>query len=90
MAIAVSYMYLHKHRYMDMYKPEYSEELVYFRVPMEEWLLQNHLCKNTCDTPHINGTGVASRPQQNLRCTIPQCHNLERHKLKLIIYKHIY
>lgn len=43
---------------------------------MEDWLLQNHLCKDAGNAPDVDGTGIASRAQQHLRGTIPQRHNL--------------
>lgn len=57
-------------------RPEYSEELVNLRVSVEDWLFQNHFCKDAGNAPDINGTGIASRAQQHLRGTVPQGHNL--------------
>ena len=37
-----------------------------------------HLCKDAAHRPHVNGGGVVSRAQENLRCSVPQRHDLSR------------
>ena len=60
--------------------PKNSEELVYFRVAMEDWALVCHLGKYTSHAPHVNWTGIALRTEQNFGCTIPQCYHLSQQR----------
>lgn len=51
--------------------PEYPEELVDFRVTVEQGSLGEHLGKYAGHTPHVNWTGVAMRAEQDLWSSIP-------------------
>ena len=44
---------------------------------MEQRSPVDHLSKHAADAPNIHWCGVASWPQQDLRSSIPQCHNLK-------------
>ena len=46
-------------KFNQAHTPEDSEELVYLRVPVEEWALGDHLSVDTTNTPDIYWSGVA-------------------------------
>ena len=56
--------------------PEYSEQLIDFRVSMEERSFCNHLGEDAGNAPDIDRAGVALTTEQDLRSTVPQSHNL--------------
>ncbi len=37
---------------------------------------RDHLGKDASDGPEVDGAGVLARPEENLRCPIPQRHHL--------------
>lgn len=58
--------------------PEDPEELIDFRIPVEERLLGGHFCKDGPDAPYIYRGRVAGGAKQDLWGSVPQGDNLER------------
>ena len=58
--------------------PEDFLELVVVACPWEERSAGIHLTEDTADTPKVHGRGVLSRAHEDVRCAVPQRHDLDR------------
>lgn len=62
---------------MQSHQPEDLEDLVDLGVSREERMtLKEHLSKDAAYTPHVNGGGIMSRPEQDFGRSVPQSHHL--------------
>ena len=63
---------------LEVYSPEYLEQLINLRVPRKQWSLIHHLSKYTPHWPHINRGRVMTGSKQYFWCSVPEGHHLDR------------
>jgi len=70
---------------LNIIQPENSEQLVNFRVALEERLLVSHFSKNAGNGPDVNWTRISAGAKQNFRRPVPQSHHLNHFKVNSIL-----
>ena len=56
---------------------EDAHNLVQLGVALVDGVAGRQLCKDAADCPHVNGARVQLGSKQNLRCAVPERHNLQ-------------
>lgn len=49
---------------------EHTEELIDFRVSLEQWFASCHFSEDASDGPDVNGTRVSLRSKEDFRCAV--------------------